>query len=111
MLVTKEIHPPVRIMVQCTPIWQLGQARSQMTVHQGSGEESVNERIYRGDDGSWYYRARGNDAVGPYDSQEAAEAALDRQVQSWSGRGKPRTIWTQHLPSSKLFRRSATRHP
>ena len=82
------------------------------TGHQGSGEvKIVNERIYRGDDGSWYYRARGNDAVGPYDSLEAAEQALNRQVRSWSGRGKPRTIWSQHLPSSKLFRRSATRHP
>ena len=77
--------------------------------HQGIGGR-VNERIYRGDNGSWYYRARGTDAVGPFATLEDAETALKKQTRSWSGRARRRTIWSQHLPSSKLFRRSASRH-
>ncbi len=71
----------------------------------------MNERIYRGDDDSWYYRARGNDAVGPFLTRQAAEQALSKQMSSWSGNTRPRAVWARHLPSNKLFRRSAPRHP
>ncbi len=70
----------------------------------------MSERIYRGDDDSWYYRARGNDAVGPFLTRQAAEQALSKQIRNWSNTGLPRTVWTRHLPSNKLFRRSAPRH-
>ena len=70
----------------------------------------MNERIYRGEDDSWYYRARGNDAVGPFLTRQAAETALSKQVRSWARKPRPRAVWTRHLPSNKLFRRSAPRH-
>ena len=71
----------------------------------------MNERIYVGEDDLWYYRARGNTSVGPFETRSAAEQALAKRVRTWSGRATPRAVWPAELRPSKIFRRSATRHP
>ena len=69
------------------------------------------DRIYMGEDDQWYYRARGNTSVGPFDNRQLAEQALTKRIRSWSGRTNPRAAWPQELRPSKIFRRSAARHP
>ena len=70
----------------------------------------VDDRIYLGEDDQWYYRARGNSSVGPFDTRAKAETALAKQVRSWTGRAHPRAVWPKDFKSAKIFGRSATRH-
>ena len=70
----------------------------------------MDERIYQDENELWHYKTRGNHAVGPFDSQLLAQQALQKQIQSWSGRSLPRAAWPRHLQPSRIFRRSATRH-
>ena len=72
--------------------------------------ENVDERIYKGDNEQWYYRARGNHSVGPFESSHLAEKALTKQINSWSGKTGPSSVWPRHLQPSRIFRRSAPRH-
>ncbi len=71
------------------------------------------ERIYQEDagqdEGQWYYRTRGNKAVGPFDNKPAAEKALKKQIRSWAGRVSPKPVWPRTWHPIRLFRRSATR--
>jgi len=69
----------------------------------------VNDRIYLGDDDHWYYRARGNTSVGPFEHRQQAEQTLAKQIRSWSGRAYPRTSWSGDAKAPRIFRRSATR--
>ncbi len=71
----------------------------------------MDERIYQTDEGQWYYRARGHQDAGPFPNEEAAEAALRKQVRNWRGRGTPRKSSPGNLTTLRFFRRSATRHP
>jgi hypothetical protein len=71
----------------------------------------VDERIYQTQDGQWYYRARGHQDAGPFPSEESAVTALRKQIRSWRGRSAPRKTPLSDLPTSRFFRRSATRHP
>ncbi|XOV84039.1 MAG: DUF6316 family protein [bacterium] len=71
----------------------------------------MDERIYQTEDGQWYYRVRGHQDAGPFPSEEAAATELRKQIRSWRGRTAPRKVWPRNLPTSRFFRRSATRHP
>ena len=70
----------------------------------------MHDRIFRGDDDAWYYRARGNTQIGPFSSYADAERALQKRIRSWAGRTKPRTKWHHEWRPAKMLRRSATRH-
>ncbi|NOX49964.1 MAG: hypothetical protein GXP16_05420 [Gammaproteobacteria bacterium] len=67
------------------------------------------ERIYQENEGLWYYRTRGNHAVGPFENKTAAEKALKKQIRSWAGRASPKPVWPRTWHPTRLFRRSATR--
>lgn len=71
----------------------------------------MDERIYQADDGQWYYRARGHQDAGPFESQEQALTALRKQIRDWRGRANPRATWPRTLQPTRFLRRSATRHP
>ena len=45
----------------------------------------MQDRIFQDIDEQWYYRARGNDKVGPFSSRLEAELRLERQIRSWNG--------------------------
>lgn len=69
---------------------------------------SINDRIYQSDDGQWYYRIRGNQIVGPFESRAEAQDKLSRQVRLWTGRAGPLGSWPRQW-HPRFFRRSATR--
>ena len=71
----------------------------------------MDERIYKDEDELWYYRTRGNHSVGPFDSHLLAQQALEKKIRGWGGPSLPRAVWPRHFQASRLFRRSATRHP
>jgi hypothetical protein len=71
---------------------------------------NLNDRIYQGEDDQWYYHTRGNNAAGPFDSEQAAEKALAKQVRHWSGTHSPLQAWPRAWHPGRLFRRSASRH-
>jgi hypothetical protein len=72
--------------------------------------EGMDERIYKGENEEWFYRARGNHSVGPFENYHSAEKALTKQINSWSGKAGPIATWPRQLKPSRIFRRSATRH-
>ena len=49
----------------------------------------MNDRIYQGEDELWYYRVRGNQSVGPFNSFGDAQTKLSKQMKSWTGRSGP----------------------
>ncbi|MCH1550929.1 MAG: hypothetical protein L7T19_07180 [Pseudomonadales bacterium] len=67
----------------------------------------INKRIYLSDDDQWYWRLRGGDTVGPFDSQEAAELSLAEKMRSWHN-PKGRPIKQAKTRLAFLLRRSAT---
>ena len=69
----------------------------------------MNDRIYQGHDGLWYYRVRGNQSVGPFDSYVDAQTKLQKQMRSWVGRGGPIAVLPRSWQPARIFRRSATR--
>ena len=71
----------------------------------------TNHRIYQGDDGLWYYRVRGSQDVGPFDTQFEAEQKLTRQMRLWTGAAGPLAAWPRDWNPGRLFRRSANRQP
>lgn len=69
----------------------------------------MTDRIYQGEDDSWYYRVRGNDKVGPFDSAIETQQALNRQLALWHGRTGPSAVWPQDWNPARFLRRSVTR--
>jgi len=70
----------------------------------------MTDRIYLGEDDMWYYRVRGNDAVGPFETSHHAERALRKRIEGWNGRGLGKPALAQAMRATKIFRGSATRH-
>jgi hypothetical protein len=68
----------------------------------------VSERIFQDEDEQWYYRTRGNHAIGPFPNQHLAEQALAKKIRSWAGRADPKAVWPRHLQPSRIWRRSGT---
>jgi len=68
----------------------------------------MDERIYQGKDEFWYYRSRGTQDAGPFNSRLHAEQALARQIAHWD-RKQPFALIPRHWHPMKYFRRSATR--
>ena len=69
----------------------------------------MNDRIYQGNDARWYYRVRGNQVVGPFDTYNDAQSKLNKQMNHWTGRSGPIAVWPRHWQPARLLRRSATR--
>ena len=69
----------------------------------------MNNRIYQGQDSQWYYRVRGNQAVGPFETYNDAQRKLDKQMKAWTGRGGPLSTWPRSWQPARMLRRSATR--
>lgn len=69
----------------------------------------MTDRIYQGQDESWYYHVRGNQRNGPYKSRIEAQQALDRQLAMWTGGTGPRAVWPRDWNPARFLRRSATR--
>ena len=73
------------------------------------GGRLMHDRIYQGEDGAWYFRARGNQAVGPYESYLAAEQQLVKQIRTWSRRARPAESWKPRFLQLRGVQGSATR--
>ena len=73
------------------------------------GPVEVNDRIFLADDQLWYYRTRGNNKVGPFETRADAERRLERQLTTWKGRIGTNESQARTNHSPRLFRRSATR--
>ncbi len=73
------------------------------------GGRHMNDRVFRAKDDHWYYRARGNQDIGPFDSRFEAERSLQKQMRGWTGIGGPLAVWPRSWQPGKFFRRSATR--
>ena len=69
----------------------------------------MNDRIYQGEDELWYFRVRGNQSVGPFDNFGDAQAKLNKQMKSWTGRSGPVAALPRNWQPARIFRRSATR--
>ena len=69
----------------------------------------MKERIYSDQHGHWFYRARGNSAIGPFDSYSLAEQALRKRFRSWGEPRKPLAAWAKPWHPLRRLRRSATR--
>lgn len=69
-------------------------------------------RIFRNEDGQWYFHVRGNQAAGPYASQQDAGRALADHVRSCQRRTTLTVPWPREWTPSRLLRRgvSAPRH-
>lgn len=78
------------------------------TLVRTKGGTGMQNRIYQGDDGQWYYRVRGNHSIGPFDASTDAERALNQQLRSWVKRGPLNALQRTWHPA-RLLRRSATR--
>ncbi len=75
----------------------------------------MDDRIFQSKDGLWRYRTRGGQIIGPFESREEAEAALEKQLRMWGAAPAPKAVWRSWRPG-KLFggsmrspRRSGTR--
>ena len=73
------------------------------------GGRLMHDRIYQGEDGAWYYRARVNQAVGPYESYLVAEQQLVKQIRTWSRRARPVESWKPRFLQMRGLQGSATR--
>ncbi|NKC00672.1 MAG: hypothetical protein GKR90_19565 [Pseudomonadales bacterium] len=69
----------------------------------------MSDRIYQGEDNQWYYRVRGNQAIGPFESHSEAQSKLSRQLKTWTGRSGPAAVWPRDWHPGRILRRSATR--
>lgn len=71
----------------------------------------MKDRIYQdGEDQLFYYRARGNQVVGPFDTRQHAQKSLDRLTRQWAASPRQKSTWSLGLQPARIFRRSATRH-
>lgn len=71
----------------------------------------MKDRIYQdGEDQQFYYRARGNQVVGPFDTRQHAQKSLDRLTRQWAASPGRKSTWALALQPARIFRRSATRH-
>jgi hypothetical protein len=67
----------------------------------------MKDRIFLGEDQQWYFNVRGNQAVGPFATSQAAAEALAEHVQSCKRRFELTLPWPNEWRSPRLFRRSA----
>ncbi len=71
----------------------------------------MKDRIYQNDDDEqFYYRARGNQVVGPFDTRQHAQKSLNRLTRQWTTSPAQKSAWLRPLQPARIFRRSATRH-
>jgi hypothetical protein len=63
------------------------------------------ERIFRGKDGRWYFRIRGNTSMGPYTSHREASDSLTRYVASCRAQAEMSLTWPRWLHIRYLIRR------
>ena len=71
----------------------------------------MQDRIFQGDDDQWYYRVRGNKAIGPFATRGDAEHKLNKQLSHWGAGNGPLASWPRNWQPGRVFRRSATRQP
>jgi hypothetical protein len=65
----------------------------------------MKDRIFLGEDQQWYFNVRGNQAVGPFASSEAAADALTEHVRSCKRRIELTLPWPTEWRTLRLFRR------
>jgi hypothetical protein len=70
----------------------------------------ADDRVYKNDNGQWFFRIRGKQDIGPFDTQAKATEMLDKRVTTWSDRTSPNSPWPRSW-RPRIFRRSATRQP
>lgn len=69
----------------------------------------MQDRIYKAEDGQWYFRVRGNAAVGPYEHRPDAERELAQRLRQWRSGMGPKRVWPRNLHPFRLVRRSVPR--
>jgi hypothetical protein len=65
----------------------------------------MKDRIFLGEDQQWYFNVRGNQAVGPFDTSQAAAEALAEHVRSCKRRFELTLPWPSDWRGARLFRR------
>ena len=71
----------------------------------------MKDRIYLNDDDEqYYYRARGNHTVGPFETRQQAQHSLDRLTRKWTTSAGQKYAWLRPLQAARILRRSASRH-
>lgn len=62
----------------------------------------MDDRIFQDSDELWYYRARGGQKAGPFESRAQAELALAKQLRSWGADPKPKAVLQNWRPKKLL---------
>jgi hypothetical protein len=65
----------------------------------------MKDRIFLGEDQQWYFNVRGNQAIGPFVSSQAAADALSEHVRSCRRRVELTLPWPIEWRAPRLFRR------
>ena len=102
MTLTYQIQQILYVVIK----WLAGQVSSLVT-----GIRMANDRIFQSDDGKWYFRVRGNQDVGPFETEAQAAANLEERIANWTGRTSPTLSWPRSWHPARIFRRSAPRQP
>ena len=64
------------------------------------------ERIFRREDGRWYFRIRGNTSMGPYSSHREASDSLTRYTESCRRQAEMSFAWPRWLHVKHWLRRA-----
>lgn len=65
----------------------------------------ITERVFQHEDGSWYFRIRGNATVGPYPNYREANDSLQRYVASCRRQSELTPSWPRWLHPRYWIRR------
>ncbi len=63
------------------------------------------ERIFKRQDGRWYFRIRGNTSMGPYETHREANDSMARYVASCRRQSELRFVWPRWLHVRHWIRR------
>ncbi len=65
-------------------------------------------RIFQGEDQQWYFHVRGNQAAGPFASQQEAGSALNQHVRACQRRTEFALPWPRAWTPTRLLRRAGS---
>jgi Domain of unknown function (DUF6316) len=72
-----------------------------------TGASAMNsERIFRREDGRWYFRIRGKTSMGPYSSHREASESLTRYTESCRRQSEMSFAWPRWLHVKHWLRRA-----
>ena len=68
------------------------------------------ERIFKREDGRWYFHIRGNTSMGPYSNQREASESMTRYVESCRRQAELSFVWPRWLHIRHWLRRVNEHH-